>query len=467
MQQRSHPTPPAFRRVLSALAALALALLGVSIAAPASATGVFTISGHVLNDISGDAAGAVEVSIGVFAAGSWHYSTPQAVATDGAYSASAAAITGVYDLRFSVAGYDVPLFTTYFGAGRDEPLGTDPNAPGIIDSVDATDDVTLVAAGYITGTVTTGTPPVAVSGEDIEAFDINSGEEFDAQAPTDLAGAYSIKVIAGAAMEVGDDHIGTYYPQFYNHHDFDPSNFDAVTVSAGITKTGVDFNLVTVAESVPIVLDVVNNPAPQQPADNVAVKLTVLDGLGNVVQLETSTVHGGVGILIGTTVGDYQIQFTNSDGKRIAIDRVFAPGQDPSDEDDPFFVPGTCSADLGSVEQGDLDARFPGVFAIDLNPDLTICNAAPTTPTLPKHHHPLILSGSTTTTVTATPTPTPTPTPTETPSASPSPTPSASSTPAPVPASSTGGLPWWGWLLIILAVIAILAVLGFVLLRRR
>ena len=466
MQPRSRTTPSALRRIVGALAALTLALLGVSLGASASATGTFTISGHVQNDISGYAPGAVEVSIGIFDSPSWHYSTPQAVATDGAYSVNGAAVTGVYDLRFSVAAYDVPLFTTYFGAGRDEPLGTDPSAPGIIASVDATDDVTLVAAGYITGTVTTGTPPVAVSGEDVEAFDINSGEEFDAQAPTDLAGAYSIKVTAGAAMEVGDDHIGTYYPQFFDHHDLDPSNFDAVTVSAGDTRGGVDFNLVPVAESILILFDVVNNPVPQQPADNVNVKLTVLDDHGNVVHLSTSTIHNGAGILVGTNVGDYQIQFTNSDGKRIAIDRVFAPGQDPSDDvDDPFFVPGTCSADLGSVEQGDLDARTPGIFAIDLNPDLTICNAAAPTPTLPKHHHPLILSGSTTPTVTATPTPTPTPT--ETPSASPSPTPSASSTPTPSPAVSTGGLPWWVWLLIILAVVAILAVLGFVLFRRR
>ncbi|MDQ1552779.1 MAG: hypothetical protein QOD50_2201, partial [Actinomycetota bacterium] len=245
------------------------------------------------------------------------------------------------------------------------------------------------------------------------------------------------------------------------------SNFDAVTVSAGEIRGGVDFNLVPLAESFLILFDVVNNPAPQQPADNVDVKLTVLDDHGNVVHLSATTIHNGNGVLVGTNVGDYQIQFTNSDGKRLAIDRVLGLAQDPSDDVDHSFVPGTCSADLGSIDQGNLDAETPGFFDIDLNPDLTICNAAPTTPALPKHHHPLILSGSTTTTVTATPTPTPTPTPTETPSASPSPTPSASSTPAPVPASSTGGLPWWGWLLIILAVIAILAVLGFVLLRRR
>jgi hypothetical protein len=456
------------RRATSALAVLALALLGVSAAAPASATSVFTISGHVQNDISGYAAGTVEVSIGVFSAGAWHYSTPQAVATDGTYSASAAAISGVYDLRFSVAAYGVPLFTTYFDAGLNEPLGTDSSAPGIIASVDATDDVTLVAAGYITGTVSTGTPPVAISGENVEAFDINSGDEFDAQAPTSPAGAYSIKVTADASVEVGDDHIGTYYPQFYDHHDLDPSNFDPVTVSAGNTKTGIDFDLVPVAKSVLIVFDVVNNPAPQQPADNVTVKLTVLDGLGNTVQPGTGTIHGGTGVLIGTSVGDYQIQFTNSDGKRIAIDRVFAPGSNPSpDVDDPFFVPGTCSADLGAIDQSDLDAGLPAFIDVDLNPDLTICNAAAAAPTLPKHRHHFLVAGAAPgATATPTPTPTATPTPADTPTPSATTTFTATPTPKPVPAVSTGGLPWWVWLLIVVGIL-ILAGIAFALIRRR
>jgi hypothetical protein len=446
---------------------LALALLGVSTAVPASAVSGFTISGHVQNDISGYTAGTVEVSIGVFTAGAWNYSTPQAVATDGAYSVSAAAVTGVYDLRFSVAVYNVPLLTTYFDAGLDEPLGTDSSASGIIAPVAATDDVTLVAAGYITGTVSSGTPPVAVSGENVEAFDTNSGDEFDAHAPTSLAGDYSIKVSAGASIEVGDDHFGTYYPQFYDHHDLDPSNFDPVIVTAGNTKTGIDFNLAPIAESVPIVFDVVNNPAPQQPADNVAVKLTVLDDLGNVVQLGAGIIHSGTGILIGTHVGDYQIQFTNSDGKRIAIDRVFVPGPDPSDDaDDPFFVSGTCSADLGATEQSDLDAGTPAIINVDLNPDLTICNAAAPTPTLPKHHHQFLVSGAAPAT---TSTPTPTPTPTFTPTPSPSATAEATTTPSPKPlvaSPTSSGLPWWVWLLIIVGIL-ILAGIAFALFRRR
>jgi hypothetical protein len=453
------------RKAVASIAVVVLTLLGVSLAAPATADPTFTISGQV-SSLIGFPAGTAQVESGFYDGTAWQYTPSVDVAADGTFSIDETTGGGEYDLYFTVPDYSVPFLDSYYQTGVDEPDGSVTTEAGVINvptlPVDVTGiTVTLVAAGYISGTVTTGTPPVAVEGEHVEAIDQVTGDGFDAESLTDPAGAYSIKVPAGDAMEVGDDSFGDFYPQFYNGHDVDPAEFDPVTVEAGLTQPGINFHLDPIDGSIFVGLDVEINPPPMQPADNVTVRLTVLDDGGNSVQDSSTVIHDGFGFIIGSAPGDYEIEITNSEGKRFAIDAVTSDG-----DSDPFFEAGSCVADLGVIEQGELDEGAGGVIEFDLNPDLTICNAAPAIPTPPAHHHPFVFTGSTTTAVA---TPTPTPTPTETPSASPSasPSPSASSTPSPVVTSSTGGLPWWVWLLIIVVVILILAGIAFVLFRRR
>jgi hypothetical protein len=438
-----------------------LALIGVSLAAPASADPSFTISGQV-SSLIGYPAGAAQVAAGFYDGSSWQYSPSVDVGADGVFSVDETA-GGSYDLFFTVPDYSTPFLDSYYGTGIDAPDGSQATNPGVVDASAATDvtglDVTLVPAGYISGTVMTGTPPVALEGENVEAFDTVTDDEFDAESPTDSTGAYSIKVPAGDPMEVGDDSIGEYYPQFYNGHDVIPIDFDPVTVEAGATQTGIDFNLTPIEGSIFVGLLVAIDPPPGVAANDVTVRLLVLDGDGNTVQDTSTVVDDGFGYIIGTTAGDYEIEVTDSAGRRFAIDAVTSGG-----DSDPFFEPGSCSADLGQIEQPEVDEGDGGFIEFDLNPDLTICNSVPATPTLPTHHHAFVFAGSTTTT---TPVPTPTPTPTETPSASPSPSPSASSTPAPKVTPPAGGLPWWVWLLIIVVGVLILAGIAFALFRRR
>lgn len=440
---------------------VALSLAGLSLAGSAAASPPIAISGQVTS-LVGYPAGTAQVEADFDAGGVWTHSTPVDVGANGVFSVDVANGAGPYDLYFTVPSDSVPFLSTYSNGTQQEPDASSPTGPGIIDasagSVSAL-TFSLVAAGHITGTVTSG--GVALSGENIAAFSIATGNEYDALAPTDVNGAYSIKVVADDPMEVGEGSDPAYYPQTYNGHDIDPTNFDPVTVGAGLTKTGIDFNLDPVAGTILIGLDVENNPAPKQPADNVTVKLTVLDEQGHIVQTSSTIVRGGFGILVGSNAGDYQIEITNSAGKRYAMDAVSAYGTQ-----DPFVVAGSCVADLGVVDQSDLDASESGIIEFDLNPDLGLCNAAPTTPTVPKHHHPSILTGAVAPVATATPTPTPTAM--ATPSPSPATTFTATPTPSATPvAPAPSGFPWWGWLLVMLAIILILVVLGFVLLRRR
>jgi len=425
------------------------------------------LSGTVTN-YTGLPDSSVQVSVSRWDGTSWNPAGFQGfvpyVASNGTYSVPAVDVTGEYRISFIVGDTSLPLFTTYYGDSYDSPDPSSTSNSGIINGIAETDisglDVTLIRAGHITGTVSSGGTPL--SGQYVEAFD-NAGNEFDADSPTDVDGSYSIKVPAGDAMQVGDDDIGTYYPQYYNGHNLTPTDFDPVTVTAGDTRSGVNFDLIPVSGSVLLALDVENNPAPAQPAENVTAHLYVLDDAGNVLESISTPVQGGLGLLLAFTAGNYVIEFTNSSGARVAIDSVTEGGNPP--QSDPYFESGSCSAYMGTVQQFQVDGGSSAFFDFVLDPDLSICNAAPSTPTPPKHHHAFVVAGSIAAAA-ATPTPTPTPTPTETPSASPSPSPSASSTPAPVVASSTGGLPWWIWLLIVVGIL-ILAGIGFVLFRRR
>jgi len=448
----------------------ALTLIGVSLAASASATPTttFTISGQVTG-LSGYPAGTVQVGSGFFIGGAWQYSPNVDVAADGTFSMDESTGAGEYDLYFTVTDFSVPFVSSYYGNGAIEPNGTLATNSGVINDLTATNtsvNVTLVAAGYITGTVTSAGVPLA--GQDVKAFDTITNEEYDANASTDSAGLYSVKVPAGDPITIGvDSGLSTYFPDIYNNQVGLGNHFDTVMVAAGQTRTGIDFNLVSVNAYVaiePYVQTFGVTPPDLVPVDGATAHLYVSDGLGNDPQVATSYIDAGDGLVLSSSVGDYQLQFTNAAGKIYAIESFTF---DPTNPNDTEMPANACIADLGDVNQVDLDLTqsFPVEFT--LNPDLNICNASPSTPTAPTKHHAFVLAGSTTTTIaTPTPIPTPTPTPTATPTASPSPSASASSTPAPVVANGTGGLPWWVWLLIVVGIL-ILAGIAFVLFRRR
>jgi hypothetical protein len=451
------------RRGIASIAVLALALLGVSFAASASADPTpFSLSGTVTN-LTSYPAGTATVAAGYYdpATDSYSYSSAVDVAADGTYSVDTTNGPGSYDLIFTVAEYSVPFLTTYYGGSVDEPRN---GTAGMIDASAGSDlvglDVALVPAGYITGTVSSGGIPL--EDEDIEATDRTSDDAYYADAPTDVDGMYSMKVPAGDLMQVGEGSDFDYFPQFYHGHNFDPSDYDPVVVVAGGTTTGIDFDLIPFEGSVVLALIVGTPSDPAVALPGVHAELDVTDNDGTLLQSSKAvTGSSGLAIVSGSTPGNYTIIFTNAAGQRLAIHSVTY-----GVNHDPFFTPDTCSVYVGSLTQDDLEYEGIGEVDIELDSDLTICNGIPAAPTVPKHHHPLALSESVPTPTT---TPTPTPAPTETPSASPSPSPgpSASSTPNPSPASAQGLMPWLVWLLIILAVIIIIGALAFILLRRR
>jgi hypothetical protein len=443
---------------------IALTLTGVSLAGSAAAVSPpFTISGQVTSLI-GYPAGTAQVAVGYYTAGAWQYSSNVNVGVDGMYSVDATDGPGEYDLYFTVSDNSVPFLSTYFGGSVDEPDGSLSANAGIIDATAGTDianqAVVLVPAGYITGTVESG--GAALAGQDLQAFDPNSPDEYDASAPTDSNGRYSIKVPANDPLAVVSFGSSVYYPQFYDGYFADIAGYTPVTASQGATVANVDFTLNPLNASFAAIVNAEQNQGGSlQPLATGTSHLYVIDEQGNVLQTANASLSGGVHALVASTPGEYEFEFTNTAGQRLAIDNYdFGNGS--------VVPPNPCVVDPGSLSQDDLNGLppFPGQLEFTLDPDLSICNAAPSTPTAPTKHHAFVFSGSTTTTV-ATPTPTPTPTPTETPSASPSPSPSASSTPAPKVAPQGGGLPWWVWLLIIVVGILILAGIAFVLFRRR
>jgi hypothetical protein len=479
--QRHSLATTRLRRILASIAVTVLTLTGVSLAASASATPPpFTISGQVTS-LVGYPAGTAQVAVGYYTAGAWQYSSNVNVGVDGMYSVDATDGPGEYDLYFTVVDNSAPFLGTFSDGSLHEPDGTTATNPGVINATNVTDipgiDVALVAAGFITGTVTAKGLPVV--GDDVQAADTITGDEFDATAPTDSTGKYSIKVAAGDAMAVGIGTDPNNFPQQYSGYSFGTNGYDPVTVGAGATTSGIDFVLNPLNGSLFLQLDV-KDPS-KQVLDNVASHLYVIDDHGNVAQTANVNIAGGFGILIASTPGEYEFEFTNASGARLAIKSydLSIPDQgngngngngNGSVDSGSITPPDPCIADSGEVTQANLDAQ-PGYgplvveFTFALDPDLTICNATPSTPTAPTKHHALIFAGSTTTTV-ATPTPTPTPTPTETPSSSPSPSPSASSTPSPKVTPPGDGLPWWVWLLIVVGIL-ILAGIAFALFRRR
>jgi hypothetical protein len=453
-----------------------LTLFGVSLAGSAAADPAFTISGQVTSLI-GYPAGTAQVESGFFDGTAWNYSPSVDVGANGAFSLDETSGAGEYDLSFTVPGFSVPFVDSYYGSGLVEPDGTVSTNSGVIDDPTATNtavNVTLAPAGYISGTVTSA--GIAIAGQEVESFDTITNNEYDANALSDATGFYSIKVPASEPMVIGVESDPTdYFPDIYNNQLGLNNHFDMVTVAAGTTTTGIDFSLVSLDDYIAIALEV-ETPGATPPdlvaVDGATAHLYVSDQPDSNPQVATSYIDGGEGLVVSSSVGDYQLQFTNAAGKIYAIDSFAFDPTDPSDPSDPngsSQPANPCVVDLGEVGVADLGEESPVPIEFTLDPDLSICNAAaPTPPSPPVHRHTFSLGGATTSSTVSTPapTPTPTPTPTETPSASPSPSPSATSTPAPLVTSSTGGLPWWVWLLIIVGIL-IIAGIAFALFRRR
>jgi hypothetical protein len=446
----------------------ALALVGVSVAASAVADPTFTISGQV-SSLIGYPAGAAQVTAGFYDGTSWQYPTSVDVGADGEFSLDETT-GGDYDLFFSVTDFSTPFVDSYFGTGVTEPDGSDATNPGVIDASAATDvtglDVTLVPAGYITGTATSdGVPAVGVY---IDAYDSASNTEYDAPAATDSTGAYSIKVAADTPLEVETDGQAPYEYQAYDGHNGCGCTFDPVTVGAGLTKTGIDFNLLEPIDllSITFVDDPPNSGAP---TDGTVELYRQVAGGYELVDSEVVDPGTGESVFEIAGGGNMHLRVSTIDPTTHATVWYSIEAYAVADlldvippvEYEPPLAP-VCSVPLSALQAGD-----ERLVEIALLPDTTQCGAEPAivVPTAPvvHHHHAIITTPSV---PVATPTPTPTPTPTETPSSSPSPSPSASTTPAPTVTSSTGGLPWWVWLLIVVGIL-ILAGIAFVLFRRR
>jgi hypothetical protein len=417
----------------------------------------FTISGHVTS-LVGYPAGTAQVAVGFYDGTSWQYSTAVDVATDGVFSVDATNGPGEYDLYFTVPGYSVPFVDSYFGSNLVEPDPSLTTNSGVIYDPTATDTsvtVALAPAGYFTGTVESqGT---VIPGEDVEAFDTVSSVEYDSTSLTDAFGNYSTKAAAGDPMEIGVGTLSEFYPQTYNAHN-GGVGFDPVTVTAGHTTTGIDFNLVPIGLSFAIALSA--NDENGDLVEGPIAHLFVDDGAGDNPQEDSSLFEGGFGFVAGISPGEYTMNFSNGTGGFYPIESLEI-GNSAS------VVPtNPCLADLGSIVAPNGGPEF-----VELTLDLssTACDpvvAPPATPPVTHHRTVDFTATAPAATPTATPTPTPTPTPTASPSASPSPSPSASSTPAPAVAPPAGGLPWWAWLLIVVGIL-ILAGIAFAIFRRR
>ncbi len=435
--------------MLAVLTSLALVALGIGVGATAAAASpTFTISGHIVG----------ASSIGV----------------DGATVTLLTDTT--VDATTTTSGGGVYSFTALaaddYTVDVDAPNYLEQSADANVVASDVTVDMTLVPAGLISGTVRSGGSPVA--GVFVDAYDSSTSREYDAPNPTDAAGAYSIKVPLNTPLEVETDGAPPYGYQAYNGHNDCGCTFDPVTVAAGVPRTGIDFDLIKNPVEI-LTITILDDPTDPGPPDNSTVHLyrQVSGGYEPVESepIEPSgesvfEIDGGADMHFRVSKTDPSTHVTKWYSiEAYAIFDGAAIGSDPLATYGESGEPLVCTVPLSTLQPGD-----ERLVLIALSADTSLCGAEPAVIVPPApvvHHH--RSPGLTTTAVAPTPTPTPTPTamPTETPSASPSPTPSASSTPAPLPASSNGGLPWWVWLLIILAVIVILGALGFVLLRRR
>jgi Carboxypeptidase regulatory-like domain len=171
--------------------------------------------------------------------------------------------------------------------------------------------------------------------------------------------------------------------------------------------------------------------------------------------------NGAFSITLPATTGGYAVYFTNSAGARLPIASYDFGGGAVAGGNACLLSAGTSSL-LG------LAAGNPIDLTVVVNSDLTPCGATTPAP-IAQPTHPSTLIAQTGTTIVATPTPTPTASAVKDSSKA-----SPTTVTAPVdlkplltPTASTGPMPGWGWLLVIVAVLALLGGVGFTVVRHR
>jgi hypothetical protein len=418
-----------------------------------------------------DGSASITVLAGFYSSGSWIQAGTGTVQPDGTYSVRAVTDAGSYDLEFEVQSYSVPQLTTWYGdmVQAPDPSGS---SDGVITASESQDigslNVDLSAAGYVTGVVKSGGK--AVSGVEVDAYDNALDNEYDAAAPSSSGGAYQVKVRAGVPLEVETDGNPPYGYQAWNGHNGCDCTYDPVTVTAGATRSGINFNLLKNPALVLTLLFFDDGSGTPEPVPGVVNLYKQVSGGYQLVDSQTSDPTTGEAEFEVGAFGNLRLRISIFDPLINKI--VWIPIQayeifDPSSSDPPAPVQPdnpVCSIDLPNVQGGDSRAVL-----IEVIPEVTECGPEPAikkhtgSPSIPGN------TGNTSTTaatVTSTPTPTPTPTETATPSPSPVHTSTPVSTPKPVPASADSGLPWWIWLLIVVGVFVLIGI-GIVIFRVR
>ena len=172
-------------------------------------------------------------------------------------------------------------------------------------------------------------------------------------------------------------------------------------------------------------------------------------------------VNGSFSITLPATTSGYALYFANSAGARLPIASYdFGGGA--------VAVNNACLLNAGTSSLAGLAAGNPVDLTVVVNSDPTPCGAATAAPagTSQQQSTHLAQTGSA---IVATPTPTPTASATTDSSKTSGTdfTAPAALKPLLTPAVSTGPMPAWGWLLIIVAAIALLGGVGFTVVRHR
>jgi hypothetical protein len=173
---------------------------------------------------------------------------------------------------------------------------------------------------------------------------------------------------------------------------------------------------------------------------------------------------GGYSVTLPSTSDGVEFLFTNSSGiKRAIASYSFGGGSvSPSSP---------CGLNADATGRAAINAGGSVQLTVALNPDPLACNTAAPTPAS-QQSHPASKSGKAALAITGTAVPAPTTSPTSADTTSGSTTTeSAGASTEPKPqisrTSSTAPMAWWGWLLVLLAVLAMLGGVGFTVVRHR
>jgi carboxypeptidase family protein len=167
-------------------------------------------------------------------------------------------------------------------------------------------DADMVAAGEITGTVTTGGAPL----EDIKVCAVEIGDEFIAQCTSSSpAGEYTISRLPAAEYTVDFYSLsGSYVTQYYN----DKSSLAGATkvpVTAGAMTTGIDAAMVVAGEISGTVTDAVSNV----PLENI--KVCAYESGGEALVQCTSTSASGEYTISRLAAAEYTVGFSAVNGE--------------------------------------------------------------------------------------------------------------------------------------------------------